>query len=100
MCFALTARFYKQRIIHPHNQFHIVPDSVALAGLPHPVLKPLNIKDIPTIRPDDDDSEDQLPGHITRRPYQQRRYTHLYRPLQAEYLVLTPLHPRQVDATG
>jgi len=57
ICLALTARYDKQGFIHPHNQFHIVPDSVALAGLLHSVLKPLNIKDIPTIRPDDD-SED------------------------------------------
>ena len=55
MCLALTARYDKQGFIHPHNQFHIVADSlsVALAGLLHSVLKPPNIKDIPTIRPDD-----------------------------------------------
>ena len=102
MCLALTARYDEQGFIHPHNQFHIVLDSLALAGLLHSVLKTLNIKDIPTIRPNDD-SEDQLTGSTTHRPYQRPRDTHLHlfpsHPLQAAYLLLTPLHQRQV-ATG
>ena len=32
MCFALTAHYDKQGFKHPHNQFHIVHDSVALAA--------------------------------------------------------------------
>ena len=59
-------------------------------------------EDIPTIRPDED-SEDQLTGSTTHRPYQRPRDTHLHlfpsHPLQAAYLLLTPLHQRQV-ATG
>ena len=41
MCFALTARYDEQGFIYPHNQFHIVLDSQALAGLLHSVSKPL-----------------------------------------------------------
>ena len=48
---------------------------MALAGLLHSVVKPLSIKDIPTIRPDDD-SEDV--GRISNDGY-----TYLYLPLQA-----------------
>ena len=75
-----------------HNLFHIVLDSVALAGLLHSVL---NIKDISTIRPDDD-SEDQLPCCTAPCRISSDGYTHLYLPLQAEYLCVLPLNPRQV----
>ena len=54
MCFALTASYDEQRFIYPNNQFHIVTDNIALVELLHSVLKQLNIRDIQTIRPDDD----------------------------------------------